>query len=293
MKTTNKFNLPETFVNILRRPTYTKGGANISATELINSPRIVQLKRIHDERLEQDVADQIWSIFGTAIHAVLEHGKDRNHVVEERLHAVLDGWAISGAIDLQVIEEDGIKVSDYKTTGAWSVMNEKIEWEQQLNIYAWLVETVKQVPVKSLSIVAVIRDWSRREATTRAGYPEAPVKEIPVLIWSYEVRTQFIKDRIHEHAAASLSAETNGDLPLCTPEQMWEKPTSWAVRKVGNVRAKHICYTEEDAEEKAQAAGKGHVIEVRPGERTRCAQYCQVKDFCGQWKDYNSGKEQS
>jgi hypothetical protein len=73
---------------------------------------------------------------------------------------------------------------------------------------------------------------------------------------------------------------------------MWEKPTSWAVRKVGNVRAKHICYTEEDAEEKAQAAGKGHVIEVRPGERTRCAQYCQVKDFCGQWKDYNSGKEQ-
>jgi len=290
MKTTNKFNLPETFVNILKRPTYTKGKANISATELINSPRIVQLKRINDEHLEQDVADQIWSIFGTAIHAVLEHGKDRNHIVEERLHAVIDGWAISGAIDLQVIEEDGIKISDYKTTGAWSVMNEKIEWEQQLNIYAWLVETVKQVPVKSLSIVAVIRDWSRREATTRAGYPEAPVKEIPVLIWPYEVRTQFIKDRIHYHAAAHLAAESNADLPLCNSRDMWERPTTWAVIKVGGVRAKKVCYSESEAEAYLESAGKGHVVEVRPGERTRCAQYCQVKDFCGQWKDYNSGE---
>lgn len=292
MKITNKFNLPNTFVNILNRPTYTKGKSNISATELINSPRIVQLKRIHDDDLEQDVSDQIWSIFGTAIHAVLEHGKDHNHVVEERLHAVVDGWSISGAIDLQVIEEDGIRVSDYKTTGAWSVMNEKVEWEQQLNIYAWLVETVKQAPIKSLSIVAIIRDWSRREATTRAGYPDSPVKEIPVLIWPYETRTQFIKDRIHEHSNALFSAETNGDLPLCTPAQMWEKPTMWAVRKAGNVRAKHVCHTEEEALQKAEEAGKGHVIEVRPGERTRCAQYCQVRDFCGQWKDYNSGRNE-
>jgi hypothetical protein len=291
MKITNKFNLPETFVNILRRPTYTKGGANISATELINSPRIVQLKRIHDDNLEQDVADQIWSIFGTAIHAVLEHGKDHNHIVEERLHATLDGWSISGAIDLQVVDEDGIHVSDYKTTGAWSVMNEKIEWEQQLNIYAWLVETTKGIPVTSLSIIAIIRDWSRREATTRQGYPDAPVKEIPVSIWPYELRTQFIKERIAKHSSAFLSAVTNGDLPQCTPDDMWEKSTTWAVKKDGGVRAKAVCDTEEEAQKKLAELGKGHSIEVRPGERTRCANYCQVRNFCSQWKDYNSGKE--
>jgi len=293
MKITNKHNLPETIVNVLSRPTYTKGGANLSATEILNSPRIVQLKRLHDAELEQDASDMVWAIFGTAIHAVLEHGKARNHIVEERLHAMVDGWSISGAIDLQVVEDDGITVSDYKTTSAWAVMNEKIEWEQQLNIYAWLVETVKQRPVKGLSIVAIIRDWSRRDM--RENYPPAPLQEININLWSYRERTDFIRDRISAHAAALFAVETRSsdlwdDLPECTPEQMWEKPTMWAVKKVGGIRAKNVCYTEEEANEKLELAGKNHFIEVRPGERTRCANYCSVKDFCGQWKKYNSGE---
>lgn len=288
MKITNIHNLPETIVNVLSRPTYTKGGANLSATEILNSPRIVQLKRLHDAELEQDVSDMVWAIFGTAIHAVLEHGKNDNHIVEERLHAVVDGWSISGAIDLQVVEDDGIIVSDYKTTSAWAVMNEKIDWEQQLNIYAWLVETVKQKPVKGLNIVAIIRDWSRKDM--RENYPVAPLQEINIKLWSYEERTWFICDRIEQHAAALLAVETNDDLPECTPEQMWEKPMMWAVKKVGGVRAKNVCYTEEEANEKLELAGKNHFIEVRPGERTRCANYCSVKDFCGQWKQYNSGE---
>jgi hypothetical protein len=219
---------------------------------------------------------------------VLEHGKNDNHIVEERLHAVVDGWSISGAIDLQVVEDDGIIVSDYKTTSAWAVMNEKIDWEQQLNIYAWLVETVKQKPVKGLNIVAIIRDWSRKDM--RENYPVAPLQEINIKLWPYEERTQFISDRIAQHAAALFAVETNDDLPECTPEQMWEKPQMWAVKKVGGVRAKNVCYTEEEANEKLELAGKNHFIEVRPGERTRCANYCSVKDFCGQWKKYNQGE---
>jgi hypothetical protein len=291
LKLTNIHNLPETFVNVLRRPSYTKGGANISATELINSPRIVQLKRLNEEYLEEDVADRIWAIFGTAIHAVLEHGKDHNHLVEERLHAVLDGWSISGAIDLQIIEKGGIRVSDYKTVSVWSVMNEKIEWEQQLNIYAWLVETVKKVPVTGLSIVAIIRDWNRRESTLKEEYPNAPVKEIEITVWPYEERTKFIQDRLRKHSEALLAAETKEDLPQCTAEEVWEKPTTWAIKKVGGVRAKKVCYTEEEANDELEKAGKGYAIEVRPGGRTRCENYCPVRDFCGQWKDYNSGKE--
>ena len=48
---TNKYNLPQTFVNIMKRPTYSKGKANISATELINSPRIVQLRKMHEDKI--------------------------------------------------------------------------------------------------------------------------------------------------------------------------------------------------------------------------------------------------
>jgi hypothetical protein len=88
---------------------------------------------------------------------------------------------ISGAIDLQIITgPETVSVRDYKTTSSWAVMNEKIEWEQQLNIYAWLVENVKGKIVDSVGIVAIIRDWSRREAAKNPDYPQAPVKEIPI-----------------------------------------------------------------------------------------------------------------
>ena len=44
MKLTNKHNLPATFVNVIKRPTYSKGKANLSITELIDSPRAVNLR---------------------------------------------------------------------------------------------------------------------------------------------------------------------------------------------------------------------------------------------------------
>lgn len=290
MKLTNKHNLPATFVNILKRDKYSKGKSDISATELISPPRLVQLRKKHWESLEEDVSDRIWAIFGTAIHAVLEHGKEDHHVIEQRLHAELDGWHISGAIDLQREDDDGIVVADYKTTGAWSVMNDKKDWEYQLNIYAWLVEKVRKVPVKSLEIVAIIRDWSRRDAQVREGYPETPVKVLDIPMWTFEEREDFVKKRIKLHSDASFFAEIGQDLPLCTPEDMWEKQSIYAVRKIGNKRAKAICNSLEEAQAMAEELGKDYEVEVRPGERTRCANFCQVRDFCNQWKEYQASK---
>jgi hypothetical protein len=296
---TNKFNLPQTFVNVLKRPTYSKGRAALSATELINSPRIVQLRKAHEAEIEHDVADMVWSIFGTAVHGVLEHGKDDNHIVEERLHAEVDGWSISGAIDLQLINEDGTyTINDYKTTGAWAVMNEKVDWEHQLNIYAWLVEKVKGVKVSKLEIVAIIRDWSRRDAAVKANYPDAPIKVIPIQLWSQESREQFIRDRVTQHSNAMLTAELGETLPHCTPEQMWEKPPVFAVMKEGNVRAKSVHAIENEATvsledlKKAAKKGENFYIEVRKGDRTRCETFCQVSKYCDQHQAYLAAKEQ-
>ena len=114
---TNKYGLPKTFMNIVERPTYTKGKAHMSVTELLNSPQIVQLKAKYADQIEVDVSDMIWALFGTAVHHVLEQGKDPNHIVEQRLHAELDGWHISGAVDLQITTDEGIEINDYKTVG--------------------------------------------------------------------------------------------------------------------------------------------------------------------------------
>jgi hypothetical protein len=287
MKITNKCNLPEPIVNALNKPTYTKGGAHMSATELLSPPRMVQLRIANADAIEMDAADMVWALFGTAIHGVLEHGQGDNHIVEQRLNTVIDGWEISGAIDLQTVNEDSISISDYKTTGVWAVMNEKKDWELQLNIYAWLVERVKKSPVSALEIVAIIRDWKRWESEVKKDYPDAPIKTIPITLWPYEEREKFVQQRIHAHADAMFSYQTGGDLPLCTADEMWEKPTVWAVKKPGAARAKSLHYTESDA---IKAAGDDLEIELRPGERTRCANYCQVRDFCSQWAAFNSGK---
>lgn len=290
MRITNKYNLPQTIVNALNKPTYTKGGAHMSATELLSPPRMVQLRAKHLDEIEMDASDMVWSLFGTAIHGVLEHGQGDDHVVEQRLHTEIDGWTVSGAIDLQTVGENAINISDYKTCGVWAVMNEKAEWEYQLNIYAWLVERVKKSPVDKLEIVAIIRDWKRRDAETKRDYPDAPIKVIPIPIWDYQQREQFVRDRIHLHAEAMFAAQTGGSLPLCSDEDMWAKPAVWALRKVGNVRAKSLHHSQEAADKALAEAGAGFEIEFRPGERTRCQSYCQVRDFCSQWACYSQGE---
>ena len=293
MKLTNRHNIPQTFVNVIRRPTYSKGRANLSVTQLINSPKIVALSAKYEAEIEQDVSEMVWQLFGSATHNILEHGKDKDHVVEERLFAELDGWRISGAIDLQIIKPDGVSIRDYKVTSAWAVQSEKIEWEQQLNIYAWLVEKVKGLPVVDLGIVAIIRDWSRREAASKEGYPEAPIKELPISIWTYEEREKFILHRIAQHSACEFAMELGDDLPPCSAEEMWERPTVYAVKKKGGTRAKSLHNTQQHAEVALEKAGKDHEIEVRKGERTRCANFCQVSKYCAQWKAYQESQNDS
>jgi hypothetical protein len=291
MKITNKYGIPQTFMNVLERPTYTKGKANISATQLLNSPKIVALTRKFDDQIEQDASEMVWSIFGSAVHNILEHGKDDNHLVEERIHAEFDGWHISGAVDLQILNPNGVDVRDYKTTSVWAAMNEKPEWEDQLNVYAWLVEKVKRIPVTSLGIVAILRDWKERESKQKEGYPESPIKELPIRLWSMEERTAYIQSRIALHSSCDFSLETDGDLPDCTPAEMWEKPTTWAIKKKGGVRAFKVYETEEHALEAIANMDKMYEIEVRKGERTRCENYCPVSQYCQQYRDYLSTKE--
>lgn len=292
MKLTNIHGMPETILNVIARPQYSKGKANMSVTELLNSPRIVQLKRKHWDNLTEDAADMVWSIFGTAIHNILEHGKGDTHIVEERIHVELDGMRISGAIDLQDLTEAGIVVSDYKTTSAWAVMNEKQDWHNQLNSYAYLVEKAKNIPVTKLQIVAIVRDWSRRDAATREGYPKAPIVVIDIPLWSFDEREAYVRSRISLHGDAIFEMETDGEMPECTPEEMWEKSTSYALKKDGNVRAKSVHETSDEASaalfsanEKAKK-GEKFLIEVREGDRTRCSSFCQVAPFCEQYKKY-------
>jgi hypothetical protein len=227
----------------------------------------------------------VWPLAGTMMHKILESDAP-NHISEERLHTEFNGWKISGQIDLQEIYEDGIVLTDYKFTSVWAVMNEKSEWGDQLNIYAWLVERVKGTPIKNVRVLALIRDWSARDAVNREGYPQAPIVFVDYQLQTFADREKFITKRIDAHNDAYFQMSTGSELPKCTEDEMWEKPTTYALKKVGGIRAKKVYMIQSEAEEGLIEAGKGYEIETREGERTRCEKYCQVSQFCTQFQEY-------
>ena len=287
MKYTNKFNLPESIVNAVKRPSYSRGKSTISVTQLINSPQIVALREKHGEDIEVDVSDQVWALFGSAVHHILEQGASEKHLVEERIFTSIGEWVLSGAVDVQICHADGTRtIQDYKVTRAYSVMNEKKEWEEQLNIYGWLVRKVKKTPVKELQIVAIIRDWNRNDAARNPDYPPCPFHTINIPLWDLDRAETFIRDRLNQHQQAYASYELSGELPTCSSEDMWERPTTYAVMKKGNVRATKVYPIRQEAE--AHAKQLGAEVVVRQGERIRCANFCDVKSYCQQWRTYES-----
>lgn len=289
MKITNNFNLPESIINVIQRPQYSRGKAQISVTEILNSPRIVQLRQKHMDDITEDASDMVWSLFGSAVHNILEHGKGDNHIVEERLHMDFNGWHISGAIDLQELNPNGVGIRDYKVTSAWAVQQDKKEWVEQLNLYAWLVEKVKFMKVTDLQIIGIVRDWSRRDAVNKEGYPQAPIVTLNIPLWSMEDREKFIVERLSLHNEAIFNLGVGDPLAECTPDEMWEKPTVYAVRKIGGVRAKTLFGEKDKAEqelEKLNAKKPDYEIEVRDGSRTRCEGFCQVAPYCDQYQTY-------
>lgn len=283
MKITNKHKLPTPIVNALSKDTYTRGNSHRSVTQLIDSPRIRILTEKHWEDLEEDVSSKLWSVLGTAVHSMFEDADQGDSISEERLFVDVDGWTVSGAIDLQ--DADG--PSDYKCTSVWSVIYEKKEWAYQLNAYAWLMRHAKGQISKQLKIIAVMRDWKGREAQSNADYPQSPIAEIRIPLWSESEQDRYMSERIKLHQDAEYANLTGDKLPHCTDGERWMRPPQYAVKKGNNKRATRVLDTQEEAEGYIRSkfpTGGAH-IEHRPGEPIRCAaNWCRVADFCDQWQ---------
>jgi len=285
MKITNKFGVPQPLVTLASKDFYSKGASTFSVTELMAPPRIRLLREQHKDKIEVDVTDLVWSMLGSALHVVMERGQTENHVTEERLFTTIDGFTISGAIDLQHETDGGVIITDYKFTSAWAVMNEKEEWVQQLNVYKWLVETVKRQKVAGLRICAFIRDYSRHDS--REGYPAAPIQMVDIPMWGSVQAETFIRERLEAHVEG-LWHQQMGERPLlCTPQERWMSETTYAVKREGRKTAIRVFKTIEEATELAQKE-KGYV-ETRPGEPKRCTgNYCQVAQWCEQFQKEES-----
>lgn len=283
MKITNKFGLPDALVAAVENDQYT-GGGDISVTSLIAPARQRYLMRRYADEIEDDVSDRIWMLLGQAVHSVLEREGEDNTFVEERLSAEIDGWEVSGQTD----RYDGAKLIDYKVTSAWTMLDDRPvrpEWERQLNCYAYIWQ-VNGFAVDSLQILAILRDWSRREAQRNPGYPQQPALLRPVRLWRAPDTRAYMERRVAEHrrAEATAAAETR-----CDDDERWTKPAVWAVMPRGNKRAHKLCLSQGEAERVArlrrEQTRRPHDVQYRAGENVRCENYCPVRDFCSQYAE--------
>lgn len=278
MKLTNTMGLPEALVEAVRRDDYSKGDCDYSVTELLSPPRIAALRARHEHEIVEDASARIWSLLGQCAHSILERAGGAS-LAEWRGYVTIDGKRVSGQLDtLNVLSGT---LSDWKVTTAWTVKGGALrdEWPPQLNAYAMIARAAGHT-VNKLEIVAILRDWSKLEAKRSPDYPQQQVAVIPVPVWPEAEVIRLFRERIQLHEAARA-----GELPVCTPEERWQRPTVYAVMRNGRKSALRLLDSGTEALAWRAESGKPtDAIVERPGESVRCTHYCAVAPFCSWWQ---------
>lgn len=248
---TNNLGMPDALARAVELDSKHTAG-DISVTQLLNPVRMRQLLERHD--VEIDCSDSLWALMGKSCHKAIE-----GHVVQSEVQLVadVDGVRVSGTID--EITGDGI-LRDWKMTSAWTVVFQgdsgRQEWENQLNMYAWLCENATSlafiapngamsfpkwspIEVKGLRACMIFRDWTRSKVGGK-NYPEHPWRDAEVELWKPEVRDAYIRSRVAMHKEAeSIKTE---DLPLCDPVDRWVNDrTGKEVRCLDYCAARSVC----------------------------------------------------
>lgn len=281
MKVANRFNLPEPLVQAVSRGLYPRKG--FSVTDLIQPPRITQLTRRHFDEIEVDASDLIWVLLGSAVHYVLEKGELPESLKEHTLKAKVNGTIISGRFDLW----HNKVLDDWKITSVWAIIYEpkgRKEWHAQSNIYKWLGD-MNGLESNKLRICAILRDWERGKVGEN-GYPPVPVVVIEIPIWDKATVEAYIMERVRLHTESEKLSDD--ELTYCTDEEMWAKPTKYALMNKRKKRAVTLFNSFEEAQTRLDSIieGRGYYIQERRSKRGRCEGYCDAKPFCSQFREY-------
>ena len=268
---TNNWRAPDAFVKAIEGDPYSKGDADFSATELLKPPQIVRLYNEHEDTVTSDVRDEWWKLLGKGVHNVLENYGEG--LREQRFFAECEGVKISGAMDL--LSDEGA-VTDYKVTSVFTIQRGlKTDWEQQLNIYAWLLKQ-NDITATSLTIVGLCRDWIKSRAEAKADYPQSPIVPIKVPLWRPERQDDFVASRVRVHTMEKT-------IP-CTPEERWARGGYTVLG--GGLKPRSFDTMSEAANYINMKQKPGRTFSIKEGNAkfVRCEAWCPVSDHCPQWR---------
>lgn len=284
MHITNKYNLPQSIVDLAKESQYKFKSDSYSATTLLLSNREILLSRRHNDEMEVDVSDMVNMLIGTSVHSLIEKF-DKTEMAEVYFkQEILPNRYLTGKVDLY--DEKNFTLVDYKTASVWKVQFSDFEdWKTQGLIYAWLL-TKSGKFVEKLCFYAILKDWTARDKRLKGSdYPESQI-----YTWEYKVTTkdledieQFIYTRFNE--LVKLETIDDDNLPDC--ENTWYTGDKWAVyKKLGVARADRVFDTEQEAKDYIanKLDGVGNVV-YREGEHRKCQDYCDCCKFCKYYKE--------
>lgn len=287
MLITNKFNLPQAYVDAVKE-THPIIDKHYSVTGLLNPIRELILKRRHYNEIEQDVSDMVWLLFGSAVHKIIEDADKTGYAEYKLEQEIINGYILTGICDLY--NEQTFSVEDHKTASVFKIVNQDFDdWKNQGLMYAWMFRKLGKY-VSNLKFHALLKDWSVRDYRNRGDkfYPEHPI-----WTWYYEISEQDIiniENYIKEKFNKIIEAEklSDDDLPLCSMEERWNNGDKYRVIKTGVKKALKI--TNDKNEALLLAKENNANIETIKGEDKKCKDYCLVCKFCKYWKENVNGR---
>ena len=283
MLITNKYNLPEAFVKAIQNSRHNADKC-LSATTLLKGTKEIILTDRHFDEIEVDAADEVWSVFGTAVHTILEHQEDEAFKEESFSVGVFD-YKVTGKVDRYDMKNETIE--DWKTASTWKVIYKDFDdWKRQGLIYAYLLKQ-SGLSVRHIRFVALLKDHSKTEAKRKPDYPQSPV-----YIYEFDVNPDeltgieaLIKAKVLE---VSCNAEkADDDIAGCTPSERWSTDPKFAVMKEGRKTAVKVCDSEEEAQafiEELEKDKDKYFVEERKGVDKKCEDYCPCAAFCSYYK---------
>ena len=286
MQITNNLQLPLAFVHDVSTERHNAPHC-YSATTLNKGAKEIVLTDRHYDEITVDASEQIWAVWGTAVHALLESEKDDNFHEERFKVAVGNSW-VTGQVDSYDMER-GI-INDWKTASVWKVQfADFADWRAQGLTYAWLL-TKSGLEVKKCRFVALLKDHSKTKAKHDASYPQSPV-----FVYEFDVTAEDLaatEARIISKVTEIENAYKLGDddIEPCTLEERWADGEKYAVMKNGRKTAVKLFDNQQDAEAYAGELGNSHYVEHRPAVSRKCEDYCSCCDFCNFYKSMHKGE---
>jgi hypothetical protein len=294
----------------------------ISVTTLIRATKkVILASRVPAGSALPDLANRIKAQSGTALHTAIEYAWENNyqqamrdlgypeHIInkvrlnptseevklakdtgqeifpiymERRSSKVVDGMTVSGKFDF-VIEG---KVEDFKRTSTYTYIkktNDK-DYIKQGSIYRWLNQDI--ITGDFLTIQYEFSDWNalalQRNPST---YPPHMQMAYSLPLMSIPETEAYVTNKVSELKRLWNSPEE--DLPICTPEDLWQDPSTWKYyknplktkRSTANFNSSTDAYARH-----AKDGGVGLVMEIKS--KAKACDYCDAYTVCKQKDNY-------